>query len=1012
MHEVKSIGRWLLAVSVLSVSVSVSSSLAAAEDPAARAKAERFFETEIRPLLAEKCFKCHAGKRHKGGLKVDSLAALLTGGDTGPALVRGKPGESLLIRAVEYGDPNLQMPPKGKLEKKEIDALKAWVQKGAIWPGASDADEGPRKRESFEITEEDRAWWAFQPIAKPTPKRIQDSELAAWAKSPIDVIIAERLEEKQLRPTQRATRRELIRRAYLDLVGLPPSHAEVQAFVADDSPNAWERLVDRLLASPAFGERWGRHWLDVVRFAQTNGYERDGEKPFAWRYRDYVIRSFNENKPYDRFVREQIAGDELDDATRDSIVATAFYRLGVWDDEPDDKRMALFEGFDDMVVATGASFLGMTVGCARCHDHMFDPMPQADYYRMLAFFRGVRYYENPRYDDSSATYAPLASPAELRKWQDDRAQRIREIETQLAAATEEAKKALRKELESLEKAKPPFEWTLAVRERGRDVEKTHVLIRGNAATPGKEVSPGFLAVFGKSEPKITAPPAHSKTSGRRRVLADWIASAENPLTARVMVNRVWQHLFGRGIVRTPNDFGRRGLPPTHPRLVDWLAAELIEKGWRVKDLIKTILLSNAYRMSSRVLDEKAFEADPGNDLFWHQNLRRLEAEAIRDSILVASGKLNTKAGGRGMFPHLSPDVIAGGSRPGWGWELSSEEERSRRSVYIYLKRGTMMPLIEGFDYTNTVQSIGARTVTTVAPQALMLLNSRFLTKQSRYFAARVVAEAGDSPSARVERAYQIASARNPTEREREIARDFLARETEVCASSAPRLVFRPAVPAAMEHRFQNRHRPEDYYFDAPAGFSYHKGDWKDVGDSINWTDPQRSPFALWKSEPAEDVEVRAKIVLHANSESAGIVLRATSGGDRLKGYEVAFDLRERRVHLRRHDGRMETLASATVDLIPDAVLSLRASIDGDRFRVWLEGVEEPLLDAKDPQSITGAGLVGVRSWGAALSVESLEARSGEKISKLEIQRERSVDLDALASLCLVLMNTNEFVYVD
>jgi len=317
VHEVKSIGRWLLAVSVLSVSVSVSSSLAAAEDPAARAKAERFFETEIRPLLAEKCFKCHAGKRHKGGLKVDSLAALLTGGDTGPALVRGKPGESLLIRAVEYGDPNLQMPPKGKLEKKEIDALKAWVQKGAIWPGASDADEGPRKRESFEITEEDRAWWAFQPIAKPTPKRIQDSELAAWAKSPIDVIIAERLEEKQLRPTQRATRRELIRRAYLDLVGLPPSHAEVQAFVADDSPNAWERLVDRLLASPAFGERWGRHWLDVVRFAQTNGYERDGEKPFAWRYRDYVIRSFNENKPYDRFVREQIAGDELDDATRD-----------------------------------------------------------------------------------------------------------------------------------------------------------------------------------------------------------------------------------------------------------------------------------------------------------------------------------------------------------------------------------------------------------------------------------------------------------------------------------------------------------------------------------------------------------------------------------------------------------------------------------------------------------------------------------------------------------------------
>ncbi len=959
---------------VLAVAFPAAPLAADTDDAAAVAGKERFFESEIRPLLAAKCYECHGEKRSKGKLRLDSLGAILEGGESGQAVVPGHPERSLLIHAVGYTDADLQMPPKMRLAPSQVDLLVRWVKDGAVWPGASGDDAVARTRGDLEIGDEDRAWWAFQEIPRQSPSTVRT---VGWGTVPLDAFILARLQERGLRPVPPATSRELIRRACFDLIGLPPSVEEVAAFVGDDSPEAWPRLIDRLLEMPQFGERWGRHWLDVVRYAQTNGYERDGEKELAWRYRDYVIRAFNDDKPFDRFVKEQLAGDELDDITRDSIIATAFYRFGVWDDEPDDKRLAEFESLDDILVTTGASFLGLTVGCARCHEHRFDPISQKDYYRLLSFFRNVRYYENAKFEAGSATYLQLPKS-----------------ETAPEGAAE---------------------WALAVREHGREAPKTYVLARGNPATPTVEVQPGFLEVLGSVEAKIAAAPPHSNTTGRRRALAEWIAGADHPLTARVITNRVWQHLFGRGIVRTPNDFGRRGIPPTHPRLLDLLARKLMDGGWRIKPLIRGIMLSSAYRMSSRASDPKAVEVDPGNDLFWRQNMKRLEAEAIRDAVLAASGELNLEMGGRGVFPRLSPDVIAGGSRPGWGWELSSEKARSRRSVYIYVKRGTLMPLIEGFDYTNTAQSLGARTTTVVAPQALMLLNSGFLTRQSQHFAERVAREAGAAtPRSRVERAYEVAFGRSPSERESAGAVAFLERQAALYERAASRLVFLPAVPSAMQHEFQRKHRPDDYFVDPPGGWSCQRGRWTDAGDSIYWVDPLRGPFALWRAESFVDAEIRARIVLHASAEVGSLLVRAEGVEGILNGYEVAIDPRGRRIALNRHErGKgVATLASSAVGVATERAIELRVECRGPRIRVWVDGAGEPALDATDTAPLMQTGWAGVRTWGAGLSVESLSVLRDGVERRLDVPRDRSPQMDALASFCLVLMNLNEFVYVD
>jgi len=594
------------------------------DTPEDSARNLQFFETRVRPLLAERCFGCHGDQKAKGGLRLDGLRSILSGGESGPAVVPGQPDASLLIDAVRYR--SFEMPPDRQLSPEEVQVLVEWVQRGAVFPGSDSGGPLAPRRPGFEITEADRQFWSFKPVARPD---VPNSPDFTWDDlSPIDGFILHRLLQADLSPSPPASKRELIRRAFFDLTGLPPSPEETARFMADSSPDAFERLVDDLLARPQYGEKWARHWLDLVRFAQTNGYERDDEKPMVWRYRDWVVQSLNEDQPYDRFVREQLAGDELPDATHDSVIATGFYRLGVWDDEPDDKTAAQFDALDDVVVTAGETFLGLTIGCARCHDHKFDPIPQADYYRLLAFVRNITPYGRDKSSthwelNPDAVFTPLVTAASLAAWKERRKQiesELAELRPRLETADEQQKKGLTQQIAELERqhSSPPGERALSVREPGTPVPETRILIRGSHLTPGELVEPAFLTVLrplnSDSEPPLpsqddsqnTSPLREllgqagvTPTSGRRLMLADWITSPTNPLMARVLVNRLWQQHFGQGLVSTPNDFGRTGQPPSHPELLDWLADEFVTGGWKLKRMHRLILLSRSWQQSSR-----------------------------------------------------------------------------------------------------------------------------------------------------------------------------------------------------------------------------------------------------------------------------------------------------------------------------------------------------------------------------------------------------------------------------
>jgi hypothetical protein len=619
-------------------------------------------------------------------------------------------------------------------------------------------------------------WWRSPP-ARPTLPPVRD---AAWARGPIDAFILSRLEAKGLAPASPASKAELARRAWFDLTGLPPPPEEMETFLADDSRDAYEKLIDRLLDSPRYGERWGRHWLDLVRFAESNGYERDGAKPNAWRYRDYVIRSLNEDKPYDRFILEQLAGDELDEPTHDSLIATGFYRLGSWDDEPDDKETARYDELDDIIQTTTGAFLGLTVSCARCHDHKFDAIPQVDYYRLLAFFSGLKHADD----------IPLAPADEVERYRSAMAEadaRVKGLEKEAAGLPEGAKERkaeIRSLVDQINKARPPlYTAAMGIREEGRDPPATRLLVRGNAREPGAEVRPGYPSLLTSMEPVVSAA-SRSGTSGRRRALAEWIASPSNPLTARVLVNRLWQFHFGRGIVRSPSDFGVTGDAPTHPDLLDWLAVELVAGGWRLKHLHRLIMTSSAYRMSSRG-DVKAVATDPVNDLFSRFDLRRLDAEAIRDAVLSVSGRLNLEMGGPSVFPEIPREVLHGQSRPGDGWGRSDPSQASRRSVYVFVKRSLVLPVLEAFDFADTGQTCARRNTTTIAPQALTLLNGDFTTQAAGSFADRLCREAGTDPRRQVERAFRLALARPPDGGEVETALSLIERQRLLISRSAP-----------------------------------------------------------------------------------------------------------------------------------------------------------------------------------------------------------------------------------
>jgi hypothetical protein len=764
-----------------------------ANPPPVTPAATQFFEMKIRPLLSEHCFRCHGEKKHKGSLRLDSRSAMLTGGDSGPAMVPGHPEKSLLLKAIGYEDQELKMPPPGKLTKEQIADLTQWIKAGAPWPGEDKGGTIVRKGE-FQITDKDRAHWSFQPPKRPAVPAVKN---AKWVANPIDSFILAKLEAKDLEPNPPASKLELVRRVFYDLTGLPPTPADVEAFLADNSPTAYENLIDRLLTSPHYGEKWARHWLDLVRYAETNSYERDNPKPNVWRYRDYVIGAFNKDMPYDLFIRQQIAGDELAPDDPEAIIATGYYRLGIWDDEPVDRLQAFYDGLDDIVATTGQVFLGLTVDCARCHNHKIDPIAQKDYYRLLAFFRNINHYKNGGPTDEKPLLVGAAKQAyeqrvaELQKQRDQIQADISTIEKEFRAAYMPEKKnskadlaklivtegpkllgkdriaeyqKLKKNLEKLKNQKVPAEMALCVTEPGPVVPDTFVLLRGNPNVKGDKVKPGFPFVFGVADPVIPEPKPGAKSSGQRLVLANWLASKDNAMTARVMINRIWQQHFGRGIVRSSNDFGFQGMRPTHPELLDWLASEFVDRGWRLKSMHKLIMMSNAYKMSTKA-NAKALAADPVNDLFWRFDMRRLTAEEIRDSILAVSGNLNLKMFGPAMYPEIPKEVLAGQSVPGRGWGKSSPQEQARRSIYIHVKRSLLYPILESFDLAEPDRTTPVRFSTTQPTQALLMLNSEFLNQQAAIFAQRVQKEAGKETGAQVRLALSLATQRVPNDAE-------------------------------------------------------------------------------------------------------------------------------------------------------------------------------------------------------------------------------------------------------
>ena len=920
---------WALAmVALATLLIATSAGQWAAADPVD-------FSRDIQPLLARRCLSCHGPDTQEGGLRLDEAAAATGELASGArAIVPGDVAASLILERIVSEDPDVRMPPEGaRLTPAQVGALRDWIGAGAEW----------------------KEHWAFRAPGRPPvpaidPAAVPDDGVPATA---IDAFVLEGLAKKGLAAPTLADKQTLLRRATYDLTGLPPGEADMEAFLADDAPGAWERVVDRLLASPHYGEKWGRHWLDLVRYAETNSFERDGDKPHAWRYRDYVIRAFNNDTPFDRFTVQQLAGDEIPDPSPDDLIATGYHRLGLWDDEPADRLQARFDWLDDLVATTGQTFLGLTVNCARCHDHKIDPIPQRDYYGLLSFFMNVTpmgnggdQVERPLFSDAASKAAYEAAVADLARrrdaaqaevtalenrfreeyenrsadgvaasdlddlhfrfyrdtWEklpdfdqlkaedtgdvagnlldigvapslrphafgyvftgflkvpaaaeytfsldsDDGSRLVlggstvleydgihgvgsprtatvkleagripfrvdyfqgpigdkglllswrpvggesrplsalpkprgRKAATELAAAIKAEGSAIlgaegfqawekaTAALEALKREQVPVEKALVITEHGPVPPETFVLYRGNPhaeTKPESKVAPSFPRILRAPAPEIPPPADGARSSGRRTALARWIVSPENPLSARVLANRVWQYHFGRGIVRSASNFGLMGDPPTHPELLDWLAAELVDGGWRLKSLHRTIMLSRAYRASSAANSE-ALAVDPLNDALWRFDMRRLTAEEIRDSVHVASAAFNPKMEGPGVTVDIPKEILAGQSQPGSGWGKVSEEEQARRSVYIKVKRSLLTPILADFDMADTDSACPVRFVTTQPTQALGMMNGEFLQKQAKVLAARVKREAGgrdaNEVAAEIRRAYQVTLVRD------------------------------------------------------------------------------------------------------------------------------------------------------------------------------------------------------------------------------------------------------------
>lgn len=738
-----------------------------------------FFESKIRPILVNHCYECHSasGKKSEGGLRLETQSGLLKGGDSGPAIVPGEPEESLLIKAVRRTEENLKMPPKGPLSDTQIADLVEWVKRGA-----------PDPREAVNPPEIARAadganFWSYQPVsAQPVPPVIDRS----WPVNPIDHFVLSRIEGAGAVPAPPADKGTLLRRVTFDLAGLPPTPEENAAFLADDSPAAFERVVDRLLASPRYGERWGRHWLDVVRYADTCGNASDYPVPQAHKYRDWVIAAFNRDLPYDQFLREQIAGDLLPAASVEEhyqrITATGY--LAIARRFGGDRQGEFHLTMEDTIDNLGRAILGSTLSCARCHDHKFDPFTVGDYYGLYGIFSSSRFpFPGAEVGRKQEDLVPLMSPEEVETLCKPHRERVATAEAKVkereadeveakklpdgaekttqVEATAKALAAARGELAAIHAQAPLIDSAYAVIDAAPANAKIH--IRGDPLRPGDEVPRHFPAVLGGQQvPELAG-------SGRLE-LAEWLTDRRNPLTARVMVNRIWQQHFGRGLVQTPNDFGRQGKRPTHPELLDYLAGRFMESGWSVKEMHKLILLSRAWQLaSSDVL--QSVERDPQNELWWKFTRRRLDAESIRDSLLFVSGELDMGFGGGHPFPAAHT----------WNWTqhnpFVAQYETRRRSVYLMQQRLRKNPYLALFDGADPSSSTGVRLASTTPLQALFLMNDPLAHEAASRFAGRLAAASLDAPQ-RIELAYRTAFNRPPLAEEAQECVTFLSRYRE------------------------------------------------------------------------------------------------------------------------------------------------------------------------------------------------------------------------------------------
>ncbi len=764
----------------------------AAEDPAQTraptAEQLKFFETNVRPVLVEHCQKCHGEKKQWAGLRLDSRAALLRGGDSGAAIAPGKPDESLLIRAVRHEDENLKMPENSKLAERQIADLVRWVEMGAPFPDALPG--ATRSR--------DPNHWAFQPPADVALPGVKNGE---WINSPIDQFVLAKLEAAGLTPAAKADKRTLIRRVTFDLTGLPPTPAEVDAFIANERPDAYALLVDRLLSSPAYGERWGRHWLDVARYADSNGLDENVAHGNAWRYRDYVVTAFNQDKPFDRFLVEQLAGDLLpaaDEAQRhEHLIATGFLTIGPKVLAEVNEAKMKMDIVDEQLDTVGRVFLGLTLGCARCHDHKFDPIATADYYGLAGIFKSTRtmetytkvakWHENPLVSPAAtATKAEYdAQLAAKKKAVDDfvatadKAARDKlaadakppeKLETLYPEETKAELAKLREALAVVEKNPPDLPAAMGVAED--TIVDLAIHIRGNPLKLG-DVIPRH------TPPVVRGPQASqfsSSESGRRQ-LADWLIDPQHPLTSRVIVNRVWRWHFGTGLVRTTDNFGLLGEAPSHPELLDWLARRFVADGWSFKSLHRVILNSRAYQLSS-LADPALIVGDPENRLFGRANVRRLEAEEVRDALLQISGKLDPAVGGsllkvknRGyLFDHTSIDL--------------SDYTSQRRSLYLPVIRNNLFDLFQLLDFPDPAVPSGDRAMTTVAPQALLMLNSDFVMQSADELAKRLLSDAANDND-RLSLLSQVVFGRDATAQERDGNLAFVARVEQSLAAKVP-----------------------------------------------------------------------------------------------------------------------------------------------------------------------------------------------------------------------------------